>query len=441
MDDPSRVLIQVGLRSTARRPGQRPPMTAALVLDLRAGDPDGLQRALAQALVAERRAGDRLSLWALGAAEPRLAGPEDLRAGFVSVALDDALAADPTAEAPSSERVVAAALAELGAGTDDEALLGTRALVLAASAPLTDGPRDLVPAIHHAAVEDGISTGTLAVGAGAPVAQLDLLSAAGQGGRRILLERGEAAALVSSELDAGADVVARALRLRIRLAPGVRLVGLPGSHRLGAREATRAREVERALDQRLARERGLEIDREEDEDGIRILIPAFRADDWHTVLLDVVVPGPGPVAEVTLRSKDLVAGRNGVQRDQLELPRGEGRRGALELAVWKSLVGQRLHLGLDRAADALDAGDRDGALERVDGLRSLLRGLPAIVPGLAGDVDLARDLELLDRAAELVSGVELGPRDASVGPADALRLAAARRWLHLPLDSDEGEKR
>ena len=40
---------------------------------------------------------------------------------------------------------------------------------------------------------------------------------------------------------------------------------------------------------------GIETDRGLDEEGIQVVIPSYYADDAHVVLLDVVVPGPGPV--------------------------------------------------------------------------------------------------------------------------------------------------
>jgi hypothetical protein len=40
---------------------------------------------------------------------------------------------------------------------------------------------------------------------------------------------------------------------------------------------------------------------------MQIVIPSFFTGDSHVILLDVVVAGPGPVADVTLRYKDLVS--------------------------------------------------------------------------------------------------------------------------------------
>src|SRR6185369_2748520 len=114
------------------------------------------------------------------------------------------------------------------------------------------------------------------------------------------------------------------------LAAGVRLVGIVGSRRLDEAQAQRVREAERSVDLRLSRNLGIESDRGEDEDGIQVVVPVFRAGDAHVILLDVVAPGPGAVADVSVRYKDLVFLRNGVARASLTLPAGAPAAGPLE---------------------------------------------------------------------------------------------------------------
>src|SRR5207244_9646678 len=65
--------------------------------------------------------------------------------------------------------------------------------------------------------------------------------------------------------------------------------------------------------------------RSSDLEGIQIVIPAFQAGDEHAILLDVVAESAGPVAEVTVRYKDLVSLGNGTARASLAL---EARRDA-----------------------------------------------------------------------------------------------------------------
>jgi hypothetical protein len=236
-------------------------------------------------------------------------------------------------------------------------------------------------------------------------------------------------------------VVARAVRLRIRLAEGVRLIDVLGSRRLDEARAQRVREAERAVDRALAQRLGIVSDRGEDEDGIQIVVPAFLSGDTHVVLLDVVVPGPGPVADVQARFKDLSSLGNGTLTDRLELARGSVssasrsdrssggsvERGPAERAVLRAFVGHRLSMALREAAAHLDRGETDLALASVRGARAQVRAVRRSVPALRNDEALARDLALCERmAARLSAG-------ASPSMADALRYAAHRRTMGDPL--------
>jgi len=190
-------------------------------------------------------------------------------------------------------------------------------------------------------------------------------------------------------------VVARALRLRIRLSPGVRLVGVLGSAPLEAPAAARVREAEQAIDQQVARDLGLAADRGEDEDGIQVVIPAFYAGDEHVILLDVVAPGPGPLAEVRVRAKDLVGLENTVLTRRLDLAPGERAPDRLCLAVRKNALAFRLAEDLSAAGERLAAGDPDGARSRLRQARARAVRFAREHPSLARDEELLRDAELV----------------------------------------------
>src|SRR5262249_61166163 len=108
---------------------------------------------------------------------------------------------------------------------------------------------------------------------------------------------------------------------------------------------------------RLAGALGVAADRGADEDGIQIVIPAFHAGDAHAILLDTVAAGPGPIADVGVRYKDLVLLRNNVARAALTLPASAPAPGPLERNVSKNLLAQELAQTLTAAAAALDRGD------------------------------------------------------------------------------------
>jgi hypothetical protein len=197
--------------------------------------------------------------------------------------------------------------------------------------------------------------------------------------------------------------VARAVRLRIRLAPGVQLIDILGSRRLDEIHAERVREVERNIDRRLAQNLGIEADRGDDEDGIQIVIPSFYAGDSHVILLDVTAAGPGAIADVAVRYKDLVYLRNGVTRASLGLTAEARAAGPLERNVLKNYLSWSTSESLVRAGRAAAAGNSRRAAELLNEARDLLTGLRAELHDLATDLDLARDIRMLDEYAELLT--------------------------------------
>ena len=180
---------------------------------------------------------------------------------------------------------------------------------------------DAISRLAHRSAVGGVPVSVIGVGAAVDRGELERLALAGQGRRYFLEQSSDASSIVDRELAASSRVVARALRLRIKLADGVKLVDVIGSVSLNERQAERVREAEKSIDLRLSRNLGIEADRGEDEDGIQVVIPSFYAGDSHTILLDVVASGPGPIAEVTARYKDLAELRNTVAKASLALPR------------------------------------------------------------------------------------------------------------------------
>jgi TonB family protein len=431
LDGPGRLLVQVGLQGSARSGQPRPPMNVGLVLDLRGElgpDVAGDLRALALALARARDAGDRFSLIVAGRPGGIVVAPPQFKHGPVAVALDRLLTTG-SAEAESLDLPAAltTALLEVGRQDDPESPLGRSAVLLVTPNGLgTDA--GAVEGIAQQGAAAGIPLSVVGVGP-ADDDDIERLALAGQGRRRRLESRADAPRLIEAELLAAADVVARAVRLRIRLAPGVRLVEVVGSRRLDEIQAERVRAAERAVDLRLARSLGLAADRGEDEDGIQIVIPAFQAGDAHAVLLDVVAAGPGPVAEVSVRYKDLVFLRNGIAQAGFGLARGALPAGPLERNVTKNLLAWRLSRTLTAAAAALDRGEDAAA-----GLRqacAMRVALLARLPGLAGDRELLEDVALLDQYARLLDAArDLGTQRARV--ADSLRYAGRVKRLPRP---------
>lgn len=436
----TRMLVQVGLAATPRHAGRRPAMRTAVVVDRDmpgSWTPDDLRalRATVLALARMRETGDAFELWASGPHGGRQIAASDFRSGPLTVALDELFnapaAPSPTPRfEPSLARIARLAL-ESVASNDDDAPLGASLVLLVTPRSWEAAEQDELVRLAHAAAVGGAVVSTLGIGEQVDPARLEPPALAGQGRRWTLRAPSDAAGLVDRELTASSRTVARAVRLRIALAPGVRLVEVIDSERLDARRAERVRQAERAVDEHLARRLGITADRGDDEAGIQIVIPAFLAGDTHSILLDIVVPGPGPVAEVTARWKDLVELGNGEARAQLSLTPGDDpsrgpleRRLPFENQVLTDLLTSRLATALDTAGSALAAGRPADAERILHHQATLLAGLQRLAPDLAGLRRLDHDRALLTT----YTGLLAQPREAAatLQLADSLRYAARR---------------
>ena len=439
---PSRVLLQVGLRGTERHGQARAAMNLALVLDLRSvpsTDQAAAMRALALALAAARTAGDRFALVVAGRAGALVVPPSDFRNGPLAVALEPLFDPPTTGDGTTLDlrAAMSTAIELVCSGDDPEGPLGSSAVLLVTAQPLGLSLHPLLDIAERSSIS-GIPVSAVGVGSNVRVDELDRLTLAGQGNRRLLLDPAEASALVERELASVGRAVARALRLSIRLASGVELVDVIGSERLDDARTRQVKEAEESIDLRLARNLGIEQDRGRDEQGIQIVIPAFYAGDAHAILLDLVVPGPGAMAEVSVRYKDLVWLRNGVARAAADLPHGEAPRGPLEVNVLENLLAHDLGESLAHASARLAASDRAGAVKVLGQRRALLLGLPALLPRLAGDPGIATDRRMLDDYLALIGGDHPLPDSERARLAASLAYAARLKVLPVPRPAGSG---
>ncbi len=433
---PARLRLQVGL-SGAQRQGHRPAMNVGVVLNL--GDTPvqttvAPVRALLAALRAARQPGDRFSLTVAGPGGGLLVAPGDFRHGPLSVALAGLLGA-PGRHPPSARVSLAQAAdiayAQVRAEDDPGAVLGSSLVLLVTAQALA---RDLV-ALESTAHENaaaGIPLSVVNVGRAADLHKVDRLAAAGQGNRRFLRGAEDAAALVDKELHSASRAVARAARLRIRLAANVDLIGIHGSRRLGEPQVIRVKEAERSIDRRMAGNLGIKADRGEDEDGIQIVIPTFYAGDTHIIMLDVVARQPGPVADVTLRFKDLVYLKNGVARAELRIAGGSRAAGPLQRNVLKNRVALELATAARSAGAQLVRGDRTGAVNTLAAMQRLMLDLRSSVPGWTTDAELLGDAQRLAGYIETLQTPAAAGKDRQRRVADSLRYMAFRRLMPEP---------
>ena len=431
IDGPTRLRVQIGLKGADRQGGRRPAMNVGLVVDLRGAADAGAGariRALISALERARQPEDRFSLTVAGPGGGMVAPPEAFRHGPLSVAMDRMFGAGSKTGRPAIglQEAIGLAAESVRRGDDPGAVLGSSLVILVTGSSLAGDLEALESMAHRNAVA-GLPLSVIGLAAREDPQHIERLVAAGQGNRRILDSARAADGLIDRELHAASRAVARAVRLRIRLAPGVRLVDVLGSRRLAEPQAVRVREAEQSIDRRLARNFGIRADRGEDEEGLQIVIPTFHAGDDHVILLDVVVDKAGPVADVTARYKDVVHLKNGVARAGLSVARSGAVAGPLELNVLKNLVAREYALRTGDAARYLAAGDVRNAAAVIAALRDLIRDLRGTVAGWRSDPDLAADETLLNDYLAALSAPAVADASQRQYVAASLRYAAFRK--------------
>ena len=425
LDGPGRMLLQVGLQASDRSGGRRPAMNVSLVLDLRQAlneSEAASLRALLAAFVQQRDLGDRFRVFVAGRGGEGRLESDSFHHGPLTIHLEQWLEAEPDPSRGLLE-TMGAAFEAARAEDDPAAPLSSSAVLLVTHRALGSEASALAEVAHRSAVQ-GVPVSVIGVGSAVDVAELEAVSLAGQGQRRWLQTPQQASSLVERELAAVGRAVARAIRLRIRLAPGVELVDVVGSHRLDEVSADKVREAEKSLDQRLSRNLGIAADRGEDEDGVQIVIPSFYSGDSHVVLLDLIARGAGPIADVQVRFKDLLYLENGVATARLDLPRGESTAGPLEHNVLKNYLALEARSVFEQAAQSLRGGDEEGALRGLRRFRRLLEGLGTAVPGLAQDLDLRQDVRLFEEYLRLLRSGAVQDPEVRTFLEDSLRLSA-----------------
>ena len=403
VDKPSRVLLQVGIQGTPRKSGQRSAMNIAVVIDIQTAltktEKENL-KALLEELSKSNEVGDRFSLFVSGMPGGMIIPPGSFKYGPITVALQSLFSDDIRGK--RNKRVKQLSLTDaylkaietVAASDDPTAPLGS-SLVILVTPDRLPGIVPQLSQIAHTSAINGIPTSLIGISSKVDLDQLDKIAISGQGNRRLLLAPNQAEEVIQAELSAASRVVARAVRLRIRLAPGVKLVDVLGSKSLDEVSSQKVRDAEKSIDRRLSINLGIDSDRGEDEDGIQIVIPSFYADDSHVILLDLVVPGAGPVADLTVRYKDLVHLKNGISRANMSLQRGESKMGPLEQNVIKNLLAYELSSILKQSGRLTAGNNYREAYERLNKFVELLKNLKQEIKGFSTDPELESDLELV----------------------------------------------
>lgn len=401
------VHLRLRLRGAESLPTARPVIAATLIIDVSgsmSGEPIQKAREAARQMVERLEPSDRVAIvtYETGARVVVPEGPVGGRKAAILRAID-------RIEPQGSTNLEAG----LAAGYAQARRAPDRADVVRLAIVFSDGQANVgntdpwqLSARAARAFHDGIETTTVGIGASYDPRQMTMLSEHGGGGYYYVRDLASIAGILAQEVELRAQPVARAVELRVRLAPGVRLVQTYGSRRLGEAEAARVRSSEVAIDQRSVRHDRIRADRQVDaHGGMRFFIPGFARADAHTMLLELEAPpghGDQALATVELRYKDRVRGTNHIEEQVVRVgtaPSAEASAATESPSVARTVLGFRTGMSLLGASGNRHASWAARLAERAQ----LLRAAAA----RWNDPTLGRDAELLDQYASVLGSGEL----------------------------------
>ncbi len=356
-----RVFLQVGLRGSSRYGWRRPPLDVVLVVDQPAFSRGAafVTRFVVD-LLRELGPADRLGIVLAGGEAPtflelaRLGPAQQHLANRI-----DQLAA-PAAMGPHDlATAMTKAGAMLEAASDDEATVpGTKTLMV------LSGERDETRIAHaaraaHQLTVEGCVTSVFALDA--ERSEWWQVADAGYGNLHRIDEAGAADA-IDEEMQSLARVVARLVRVNVRLGKESKAIRVLGTRVLEQREVEEVKARELATDRNLSKSLGITSDRGEDDDGIQTVIPYFYGDDSHVILIELWVEGPGVVADVTVRYKDMVNLDNATARTSVRLGARPRAPTEEQVLIARNVRGFELAENLQRASAAVENNDYGAAL-------------------------------------------------------------------------------
>ncbi len=434
----TRMLLQVGVKASDRKNALRQPLSLTVIADARgelSANTKQALRALVDALAQAKNSGDHFRLLIVGRGKEGIIDvrSENFRHGPLTLALKEALEGKGS-KALDLAQVIDRATAELLPSEKTEGVSASSAILMA----LPSGTGKDLKILEHAAQSSaikGVPVSVVGLGSEANLDSFNQVVFAGQGRRSVLQDVREAKALVERELLAQSTVVARALRLNIKLAPGVKLVDVLGTTKLGTAETKRVKYIEERQDSLISKNFGIEADRGTDDAGIQILIPAFYSGDSHVLLLDVVADSSNvrdnqrEIAQVSLRFKDLLQLKNGRVEKSFALASGQSAPlwqglGPLEQNVVKNFISYRVSESLKAAGRALSRRDLVEARKDLTQANALLVGAMHSVQALGDDTDLKMAREIIRQYLAILNN-EGGQQLSALLPlGESLQLAA-----------------
>lgn len=364
IDRAQRVFLQVGLQGSDRYGWRRPPLDLVVVVDAAAfaQGPAFVTGFLGQ-LIRKLNNADRVGI-VIAEEQPRVFLTID-RLALTQQNL--ARRIDALTAQGAGAHALAAAMTQarqmLDEASDDEAIVpGTQTVLV-----LTGGDGEArvqgATAAAHALTVQGAVTSVFTLDS--QQGQWWQVANAGYGNFHRITATDYTRA-IEEELASIARVVARLVRVNVRLGKDVGAIRVLGTRVLEQREVEAVKARELATDRSLSKTMGITSDRGEDDDGIQTVIPYFYGDDSHVILIELWVERPGTIADVTVRYKDMVNLDNGTARTSVRLSARPQPESPEQTLIAQNVRGFMLGESLQQAAIRVRAGDASGAMQVIE---------------------------------------------------------------------------
>jgi Ca-activated chloride channel family protein len=410
--------LQIGLQAMKGELPRRPPLNLALVID-RSGS-----------------MGDEHKLEYAKSAAIKLVNSLAPSDTFTLIAFDDSVNVLVPAQRVTNKAHIRNLIAALqpGGGTNifdglsrayeqvhkNLSADGVNRVILLSDGEVTVGVNDPQRFHHLAASQVDQDIETSAVGVGIEFNEDLMLSLArdGKGNYHFLKDGADTQRVFAQELDELTHVVAKAVKVRVQLAPGVGLIRVLGAQTLDKTETALVKKEEKKIDRKVAEELGIGANRQNapDEPGIKMFIPAFYRGDSHVLMMEIKVPpqtagfaglrdmtktpqgtlGQCKIADVSVKYKDLTNMTNREANASVAVqyaPTKDDMIYSVNRNVKKNLLGFQTGEALTQAAALIDQGRVSEAIQKVDERMTVV----GVAAQQWSDHDLEQDGRLLDR--------------------------------------------
>ena len=414
-----RIFMQIGLRGSNRYGWRRPPLDIVLVLDHAALTSKAAATRLVTAVFRKRLDHrDRLGVVTVGPRPRTLAPLAPQRAHRLTL---DRLLESQTAPTGLRDAALGEAMRHAGAllkaGSEQQSRIPGTQTVVVLTGPRAHAVSVGAAAAAHDLTEQGMVTSVIEILAPGAESSGAWWSVVANGhGNYHHASADKIAPAVHAELDTLSRVVARLLRLNIRLGRNAHAIRVLGSRVLTRHEVREVKAREVATDRNLSRSLGVKADRGDDDDGIQTVIPYFYGGDEHVILVELWIDKPEAVADITLRYKDMVKLGNATARTSVRLHNTPSPETLQHLAVRRNVRGFHLADTLKQMA----VGVRSGAHGSIELARNQARVLK--IGNAPADTQMLGAFEVLMNDPRWTHQPQ--PRGLL---ADALELASLRR--------------